>query len=1813
MQDIEDIRYQLSSDKVTVRKKGRQLCEDLIAGRSFLKVLDQRCTFQILNGVMDYEEAEIKQIQGKKDKDLALDVPQFVRNVFKFCIRYGQLSGYKLIETLNIFNFHFNILYDKSLSHGVRNLHKQMLCDVLEVKISHAFPFQFLKKDQHECGSIKILIYLKETMIDIKSCSDAINLKLLKTFCQCLFHDLEGEVVSVFASMLEWLHLMITPCLADIHIEQHVVVITTIMECYTYMLVFQGMNVINVMIPFVKTFLQFAAKLMHQNIFRSSCCEVIFQFLFIFGHVVHLENSALANALLGMDELQASLSNICIFFLSDEFITSLMQQSSRYSTTNKRANKDCYANLLEDSKLKLYLVTAMMTLTLYERYYGGEVMKIDDRQAAENFDLLLSQPVAKRQRLEHASTSTTIATLTKMTTRSVVDKLLLIENQRRQSSVAHHGVKNESIRRMEMMLSEGHLWYVIVIVKDYVWTEQSAAHLYQWFYQFAALFEHFVTHTQSSTQDDIQFFGVMLLNISTFLEKFQCNKLRIQDKDAINQTIAVVIDLMIKCEGKVKDWTSRSSQVDQILKQFCLQLLQSSMLSALIQSKLLQMLSTWNYCTELTSFSYNLSLLCLMASHGGQLPIIHMNTKKATLDVEVILPTGEDHSADNHRKLNFLERYLDLAFSQCSDIKTMNNSSGQELLQVVQRVSKSMQILIASLVFGNYSISSKVISSDHAKPWIQSVYEELLCAKGYNVLLETHPDIQSNHLFKPREDLVTSLHDQAFDTALYEEVFQSLEICREKLCESLKSQSLIQEMHDGHLMLLQIATMLCEAYLFMFQLSVLIKNTSTLSPRDLELSLYKIVEACLKLCQSKFSGKNIPLLTTLLKLMASCFSKFPEVHFTSVNQENQQCKENCKKLLNALNQLVSGKQVSIAKDNHPEALYRTNTSIDLTADWEMSGPGNATSQANSTANMNMLDRDNFRGGGVVHSSEHLLTQALMQTYIMVLSSRIDSLQSQNLSITSLLDANIARNSSVCLQLMEELNILGFFPAAVELMEASSWHIDRGILGFRSILLTILHALQQESLLPEEIVEKCLMFLFPSENDAVLNQMYANFWLNRYLRVECIFAILRRIQQFQGIKSQLPNIFVEAFGDHDVRVNYLASSKCTLLIRAFKNPTKVYRSLVQSSAIEIFSPATSQYDGEIVPDNPLKVAILALSIARMCYGGSIDLVKTALYDLIVLCSTRTSSFCNTRDNSNIPTSLSQSIASPKAPLSSSQRERSKHASSLFHGLQQAILYEFAEGLQYQHPAYFVLEYMRYLLFRWMHDFAEHSLQTNTESIESCSQEKLTALVHQSMELFPFYLLDENHTFGHDNKVRSPVNASIERSRQHMLSKYRSFVLTTVLQYPHSRLRWLYFQQYCNILQLPINDHELASLCQKILCQGKVYELTVYYSGKWYLQNKEQAPSKQCFQRHEYIQQFFKSTLNDNDIRRIVEEQIPSLTLELFRSLCCEPIDAVEAIAFDNVKEGGKWLEMIVKQLLTMSGGSQSISDLLDQINILAIFAQLNSLLNSMHSSRVIYFTGVEIHFILTHGLATHVYSRPSVIYAMMTCLRNMVVHGQDKMEIVIETFELIVDLLVAQIASKQASKRVIAAIASELVLLHYFLDDVALRLNNDKPTWTNDVSQFLQKFYRFNPSNLFRSVGENHADPAIATAQVEYATTLSLKFLTLFQRIAHQYSDSYGGKQYFAEEIFTLPRVFQDISGTASSTSKASASANNIDSSDAISSDVLLRQTTRCLERYMQSQISLSQMWMQVLNLITFLFNQIFVYFVFFCVLDFVIR
>jgi hypothetical protein len=387
------------------------------------------------------------------------------------------------------------------------------------------------------------------------------------------------------------------------------------------------------------------------------------------------------------------------------------------------------------------------------------------------------------------------------------------------------------------------------------------------------------------------------------------------------------------------------------------------------------------------------------------------------------------------------------------------------------------------------------------------------------------------------------------------------------------------------------------------------------------------------------------------------------------------------------------------------------------------------------------------------------------------------------------------------------------------------------------------------------------------------------WICRFAKLECVIEVLKYSGEVESLKDKLPEIFLRSIEDSDFRVRRLAAENLSHLIRLFRNPSKVYDSLLAANPISLLVDNNS----DALAEDPLDIKVLAMSIVEMCSANPNTLLRRGVLDLVKLYGCRQSQV--------------KAMALEKIIFSS------------FTQLASEILYESAAHL---------LQFnFGWLFHLWQEYFFQHI------DDGSATHDELSAAASRLFGSFPFQMLYMGY-----NHAADPGFV-----RKFVISKFRESLISIISLNRSSRVRWMELTALCRELDFPTHDGQVARLIQKSLCKIKSLQIILEsFANTMDSQEKKEEMNEFAM----YVDRFVSGIVNDTEINDVLAKRdfqfvLESLTIFYHPSRC-------QFYQLSSLSEVEKILSSMIERVCKMLK-NLAVETLCTKINYLAVVAQM----------------------------------------------------------------------------------------------------------------------------------------------------------------------------------------------------------------------------------------------------------------------------------
>ena len=698
---------------------------------------------------------------------------------------------------------------------------------------------------------------------------------------------------------------------------------------------------------------------------------------------------------------------------------------------------------------------------------------------------------------------------------------------------------------------------------------------------------------------------------------------------------------------------------------------------------------------------------------------------------------------------------------------------------------------------------------------------------------------------------------------------------------------------------------------------------------------------------------------------------------------------------------------------------------------------------------------------IIFSKEYLrlyslLTQLLSVFKAPAITDGSDSLDAVALLSVSPSGASVLRNVEHYIALAEAFADIEHYNEVRQCLSAVPWMKEYGAMGYFRVLLIIFFMTKRPSFWTstnEDLQRYFFGIVFQDDdNNPSQQRRYRMFWQNKLLQIKCA-ANFMLYGDITEKKAEIQSLFIECIADADIRVRLTTANELALLLKQFKNKSKVYSAIVAATEVVVCIKTVAARDSyqsnggvdymedsfydeadaiekkakvasdDDVDDDPLVLVTTAVGIAQMGKGSEL-LTKLALLDLMRICCTR------------IKVSLDGS-------------RRLVHFKTLLHRLVRFT----ALSRGYSQPHLLVIDHFRWILSHWL---TEEDLQGSTEPFDnnnnthsqSSTADSTSALKtsqYLSIEDFPFQL------------------ASQCASIAEFLQYHSAVVVPLICAIQCARRRWVVMLQFTTAAGYSGTDNDVAIVLKHSLCYLKAAEITM-------TANPEHKKARAVDFRS-----FLSRNLNTADIQSCISSYI-SDTIQAIVSYSCYEASSDSGSSSSSgggssstststgIADHEQLLSMALSEVCRLLGLS-SIEKLLCKCNMLEIFSYLRTRLLETTLSSVKSFiaqsfktlainlprnlTKVVLHTALNMSILV-VNTCPIHIADIAFVLRKLV------SDVCLGTYDL-------KSAEQRAYSDIFSHLFSELISLHAVVRSL-LRNVDGSSSPSDTMEEFLQSYF-----------------------------------------------------------------------------------------------------------------------------------------------------
>jgi hypothetical protein len=374
---VGDISFNLKSDKITTRARGRKSCFELIKSDASGELLVSNSDWKgILEGAVNGALQEMEYSLNKEkahDIEVAVLLRVVVKHILAQGVYFSKSNKFEMVVKHSL-----TVLYHSSFSVQHKDEYRNILCEMLETKIVHSLSFDYLWS---------IFKYMQDVgFLTQRNTSESSNLKLLKQFCKALFMDYPG-FPELLKALLFWFGNTLIPLTGDNPLSQAAMT-ATIADCWAMLLQYQGLNCANIFYANAKTILVPVIRQLSVNQLRDTQREPLLRFIYSyikFSTSINMSETNKADEpskfnrdavnldtvfppLSELDPLHGTLYFLCEALTTDDALRSLVVYA--YNRVRQGQARDSYVNALVDPKVLSNLMVTAIAVVLHQQQYA---------------------------------------------------------------------------------------------------------------------------------------------------------------------------------------------------------------------------------------------------------------------------------------------------------------------------------------------------------------------------------------------------------------------------------------------------------------------------------------------------------------------------------------------------------------------------------------------------------------------------------------------------------------------------------------------------------------------------------------------------------------------------------------------------------------------------------------------------------------------------------------------------------------------------------------------------------------------------------------------------------------------------------------------------------------------------------------------------------------------------------------------------------------------------------------------------------------------------------------------------------------------------------------------------------------------------------------------------------------------------------------------------------------------------------------------------------------------------------------------------
>ena len=263
-----------------------------------------------------------------------------MKKCVKYIVNYCQLGS---VVVCRIIDHSLIILNDDSLSVLYKDEHKIIILEFLDnLEVSHHLPFHGNKACLQS-----LFYYLKEIMTDTKSICDTLNLKILRILCKILYLDESSDPCKVLISIINWFKHLYEICDSSLNIIP-ILLSSVIIDCCSFFMFHQSINMVPIMIKYNDFIFDLVNKQLNVLQQRDNQRSSFIYFLLLLFRIMNNYRKCFPLNIYNI--LSNNIKQLNIILMSPDALRNSVLQANLILTISKQQSKDCFVNILNDSK-----------------------------------------------------------------------------------------------------------------------------------------------------------------------------------------------------------------------------------------------------------------------------------------------------------------------------------------------------------------------------------------------------------------------------------------------------------------------------------------------------------------------------------------------------------------------------------------------------------------------------------------------------------------------------------------------------------------------------------------------------------------------------------------------------------------------------------------------------------------------------------------------------------------------------------------------------------------------------------------------------------------------------------------------------------------------------------------------------------------------------------------------------------------------------------------------------------------------------------------------------------------------------------------------------------------------------------------------------------------------------------------------------------------------------------------------------------------------------------------------------------------------